>query len=67
MRKIKKSEFDDIPRYLNIETLQWYLSVGRNTALHVGSESGAKRMIGRRAVYDREVIDEYMKRQTAEE
>ncbi len=63
MRKMKESNKSELPKYLSIEMLSWYLSVGRNTALRVGSESGAKRKIGRRVLFDRDEIDKYLAQQ----
>lgn len=47
-------------KLLDVKDLQAYLAVGRNTALQVGREAGALRKIGRRSLYDREVIDRYI-------
>lgn len=47
-------------KLLDVTDLQAYLAVGRNTALSVGQKAGALRKIGRRNLYDREVIDRYI-------
>ena len=47
-------------RLLSVEALMVYLGVGRNTADKIGKEAGAKKKIGKRALYDREIIDRYV-------
>jgi len=47
-------------RYLSIGAVQRYTGLGRSMAARLGRESGAIRKYGRRVVYDRVVIDEYM-------
>lgn len=51
-------------RYADINALQAYTSLGRNTAAEIGREAGAVIRIGRRTVYDLRKIDEYMSRLT---
>ena len=45
---------------LSVEDLQAYLAVGRATAVKIGEESGARRKIGRRVLYDRRKIVAYV-------
>ena len=47
-------------KLISIDELRDYLSIGRSNALKIGKESGALRKIGKRALYDREVIDRYI-------
>lgn len=44
-------------RMLDITGLCVYLGLGRNKAIQFAKESGALKRIGRRALYDREIID----------
>ena len=46
---------------VDINGLQDILSVGKNTAIRIGEESGAAIKIGRRKLYSVEKINEYMK------
>lgn len=45
-------------RLLSITEATVYLGIGRSSALKYLAEIGAKRKIGRRALYDKAVIDE---------
>lgn len=47
-------------RYLSIKELQAYTSLGESTARKIGAESGAVVRIGRRVLFDRQRIDDYM-------
>lgn len=47
--------------YVGIEELQNLLSVGRNTALKIGNESGASVKVGSRRLYNVETVTEYLK------
>ncbi len=47
-------------RLLGIEGLMEYLSLGRNNARQLGKDSCAIIRIGRRVLYDRKKIDEYL-------
>ena len=44
-------------RLVDISSLMEYLSLGRNSALKFGEESGAKLKVGRRTLYDLQKID----------
>lgn len=46
--------------YTRIDGLMEYLCCGRNTAMRIGIDSGAKRKIGRRVVYDLRKVDSYI-------
>lgn len=46
--------------YREIKGLMEYLCCGRNKAMQIGIESGAKKKIGRRVIYDLRKIDAYM-------
>ena len=47
-------------RLLGADELKSYMNVGITTARKIGRESGAEVHIGRRCLYDREKIDEYI-------
>ena len=44
-------------RLMDLEDLAVYLSLGRTKAAEFGRECGAQRHIGRRCLYDKQVID----------
>lgn len=46
-------------RLMDTEELRSYTSLGRNSAIKLGEEIGAKVKIGRRVLWDRRKIDEY--------
>lgn len=43
-----------------------YLSLGLNNAVTVANEAGARRQFGKRVLYDRQAIDEYLNGMTEE-
>lgn len=47
-------------RWMNIKDLMEYTTLGRNYAREVGEKAGAVVRFGRRIVYDRDKIDEYL-------
>ncbi len=51
-------------RLLSINEATVYLGIGRSTALSYLEEIGAKRKIGRRTLYDKQVIDNAISKQT---
>lgn len=51
---------DDTSRYTDVNGLQTYLCVGRNKAMQIGIDSGAKKKLGKRVIYDLRKIDAYM-------
>lgn len=46
-------------RLMDTEELRAYTNLGRNNAIKLGEEIGAKVKIGRRVLWDRRKIDEY--------
>ena len=54
------SHSEDVSRYTDINGLQTYLCVGRNKAMQIGIESGAKKKLGKRVIYDLVRIDDYL-------
>ena len=48
-----------IPRLMDTEELRAYTNLGRNNAMKLGEEIGARVQIGRRVLWDRRKIDEY--------
>ena len=46
-------------RLMDTEELREYTNLGRNNAMKLGEEIGAKVQIGRRVLWDRRKIDEY--------
>jgi len=46
-------------RLMDTEELRAYTNLGRNNAMKLGEEIGAKVKIGRRVLWDRRKIDEY--------
>lgn len=47
-------------RLFDIKGLMQYMSIGRNSAMKIGKDAGAIVRFGRRVLYDREKIDEYI-------
>lgn len=45
---------------MSTEEMQAYMSPGRNRAMELGEEIGAKIKIGRRVLWDRVKIDQYL-------
>lgn len=46
-------------RLMDTEELRAYTNLGRNNAMKLGEEIGAKVQIGRRVLWDRKKVDEY--------
>lgn len=46
-------------RMMDTEELRAYTSLGRNNAMKLGEEIGAKVKIGRRVLWDKRKVDEY--------
>lgn len=57
---MKVIEQETKPRYVDIQGLMAYTSLGRNNALKIGEESGSKKKLGRRVIYDLNKIDSYI-------
>lgn len=47
-------------RLMDTDEMRAYVSLGRNNAMKLGEEIGAKVQIGRRVLWDRNKIDEYL-------
>ena len=47
------------PRLMDTEELRAYTNLGRNTAMKLGEEIGARVQIGKRVLWDRVKIDAY--------
>lgn len=47
-------------RLLGIEELQQYTGLGRSKAAEVARDIGARVKIGKRTLYDKEIIDQYI-------
>lgn len=60
MRRRASGGFNAASRYLGLEELRQYTSLGKNAAVEIGKRSGAVIRFGKRVVYDREKIDQYM-------
>ena len=56
----RTKEMQATGRYMGIDELKNYISLGEGTARKIGAESGAVVRIGRRVLYDRQQIDAYM-------
>lgn len=56
----KSVEETNNKRLLNLNELMIYIGIGRNKAIDFGKESGAIVRIGRRVLYDRKKVDEYI-------
>lgn len=48
------------PRLIDTDQLRAYTNLGRNNAMKLGEEIGAKVQIGRRILWDRRKVDEYL-------
>lgn len=57
--KARKLSGGDV-RYLGVRELCAYLSVGQNTAREVGEQAGARIKLGKRVLFDRVAIDNYL-------
>lgn len=47
-------------RMLNTKELQSYIGLGRNNAMKLGEEAGAKVKLGKRVLWDKRKIDKYV-------
>ena len=59
MRKTQ-TKCNEYSRLLSMDALMQYTGLGRPLATKMGKDAGAYRKIGRRAVFDRKKIDEYI-------
>lgn len=48
------------PRFLNIEQLMEYTTLGKSRAGELGRKSGAAIYVGRRVLYDKKKLDAYL-------
>ncbi len=64
MRAMKKSPQLDLSVKLAVTTeeLQELLSLGRQSAVQIGLEAGAKITVGKRVIWNKEKIREYLNR-----
>ena len=54
-------------RLMDTEELRAYTNLGRNNAMKLGEEIGAKVKIGKRVLWDRKKIDQYINELTGAE
>ena len=54
-------------RMLDTTELQNYMGLGRNSAMAFGEEIGAKVKIGKRVLWDKKKVDQYLNEQTGVE
>ena len=54
-------------RLLDIRGVCAYLGLGRNSSLKIVNKIGAERKFGRRTLYDKKVIDQYLDELTEKE
>lgn len=47
-------------RLMDTDELRVYLNLGRNNAMKLGEEIGARRKFGKRVLWDRVVVDKYL-------
>lgn len=47
-------------RLMDTDQLRAYIGIGRNNAMKVGDEIGARVQIGKRVLWDRRKVDEYI-------
>ena len=66
MRSRKKAVVNSTSRLMDTEELREYTKLGRNSAMKLGEEVGAKIKIGRRVLWDRTKIDRYFDRLRSE-
>lgn len=62
MRATKKSPQSDLSVKLAVTTeeLQELLSLGRQSAVQIGLEAGAKITVGKRVIWNKEKVKEYL-------
>ena len=59
MRKRMRTVNTEKSRLMDTEELRVYTKLGRNSAMKLGEEIGAKVRIGRRVLWDRVKVDQY--------
>lgn len=60
MRQRRTGATEGKNRLMDTEELRTYTSLGRNNAIKLGEDIGAKVKIGKRVLWDREKIDRYL-------
>lgn len=65
--RIKKKDDYLESRLMDTEELRAYTNLGRNNAMKLGEEIGAKVKIGKRVLWDRKKIDQYFNELTGAE
>lgn len=60
MKKRVNETTDIVPRLLNTDELMAYSGLGRNKSVELGDEIGARVQVGRRVLWDRLKIDQYI-------
>lgn len=60
---VSSPQLTESKRLLSINEATVYLGIGRSSALSYLDEIGAKRKIGRRTLYDKQVIDNAISKQ----
>lgn len=59
MRKRLSTSMTNDSRLMDTEELRAYTNLGRNNAIKLGDEIGARVQIGKRVLWDRVKIDQY--------
>ena len=57
MKTRKMGQNRELSRLLDVQDLQNYLSMGRNKAVAFARENGAEKRIGKRLLFDKQVLD----------
>lgn len=63
----KKEIYQTESRLLDTDELRAYTNLGRNSAMRLGEEVGAKIKIGRRVLWDKEKLDQHFNELTGVE
>lgn len=58
--RLKENAYGTEARLMDIEELRAYTNLGKNKAMELGIISGSKIRIGRRVLYDRQRVDDYI-------
>jgi hypothetical protein len=58
-QRIKREPVNGSTRLLDTDELRDYTNLGRNSAMKLGEEIGAKVVIGKRVLWDRIKLDQY--------
>jgi len=62
----ERKSVDPLPRLLGRRELQAYLGLGATKATRLGDEAGARINYGKRVLYDRKLLDQYIDRMNKE-